>query len=178
MEETLKTAWEAFKSDMKTRLGLAIGLTTFLLCRNYIEALPGGNSLFSFLAVPIFLMCIIFWVSIVLDIVFKLTKKVQNNMKWDHYDKYILSLKGRKLDIIKRMYHANDQHKMYLNQNDTDVMELEMKYVIVCPQRKTILGPEVWPEDGDLNDPPFLYVLQPAALRLIEKHKRKFKLDE
>lgn len=99
-------------------------------------------------------------------------------MKWDHYDKYILSLKGRKLDIIKRMYHANDQHKMYLNQNDTDVMELEMKYVIVCPQRKTILGPEVWPEDGDLNDPPFLYVLQPAALRLIEKHKRKFKLDE
>lgn len=45
--EAVKTAWEAFNSDMKTRLGLAIGLTTFLLCRNYIEALPGGNSLFS-----------------------------------------------------------------------------------------------------------------------------------
>ena len=68
MEETLKTAWEAFKSDVKTRLGIAIGFSIFLLCRKYIETLSGGKELFSVLAVPSFLICIIFWVTILLDI--------------------------------------------------------------------------------------------------------------
>lgn len=176
--EAIKTTWEAFKSDVKTRLGIAIGFSSFLLCRTYIETLPSGKELFSVLAVPSFFICIIFWISIILDIIFKLIKNLNDKIKWHHYDKYILSLKGRRREIVKQIYHANDQHKMYLNHNDTDVIELEMKGIIVCPKYSTILGAEVWPEDGDLNDPPFLYVLQPAALRLIEKHKKKFKLDK
>lgn len=58
--EWIKTAWEAFKADVKTRLGIAIGCSVFLVCRSYIEQLPNGQKVFSILAVPAFLLCIFF----------------------------------------------------------------------------------------------------------------------
>ena len=169
--EWIKTVWEALKADVKTRLGIAIGCTFFLVCRSYIEQLPNGKNIFSALAVLDFLVCIFFWVSIILDLVFKIIQETKYKQQDRKYSKYILSLKGRKLDIVKQMY-ANPQHQHYWGQKDTDIMDLTMHHVIVCAGKYTILDTHVWAEG--LSDPPFLYVLQPRALKVIEKHKKKF----
>lgn len=50
-------------------------------------------------------------------------------------------------------------------------MDLTIHHVIVGSSR-TIVDDYIGAED--LNDPPFLYVLRPEALEVIEKHKRKF----
>lgn len=168
--EWIKTVWEAFKADVKTRLGIAIGCSVFLVCRSYIEQLPNGQKVFSILAVPAFLLCIFFWVSIILDLVFKIIQEMKYKQQDRKYSKYILSLKGRKLDIVKQMY-ANHQHQHYWGQKDTDIMDLTIHHVIVGSSR-TIVDDYIGAED--LNDPPFLYVLRPEALEVIERHKRKF----
>lgn len=167
----IKTAWEAFKSDMKTRLGIALALSILLIFRSYIEQLPRGKNIFSIIAVPSFFICIIFWVSIFLDLLSKLVQNLEYQYQNYKYRKYILSLRGRKLDIIKKIYN-HPQHHCYLSQKDTDVIELTMHHVIICPDNKTILSRAVWTDD--FNDPPFLFVLQPEALKIMEKHKRKF----
>lgn len=168
--EWIKSAWEAFKSDVKTRLGIAIGVSIFLICRSYIEQLPGGKNVFSVMAVPAFLICILFWVSIILDLIFKIAQKLKDEYKNYKYRKYLLSLSGRKLEIIKRMY-ANPRHQCYLSQRDTDVMDLIIHRIIKLPD-ETYIGADVWTDD--FNDPPFLCVLFPKALNIIRKHEDKF----
>lgn len=102
MKDYIKTAWEALKSDVKTRLGIAISLSILLMLRSYIEQLPRGKNVFSIIAVPSFFICIIFWVSIFLDLFSKLVQNGEYRYQNYKYRKYILSLKGRKLDIITK----------------------------------------------------------------------------
>lgn len=157
---------------MKTRVGLTLGFTVFLCLHKIIENLPGGKNIYSVLAIPVFLLSIIFWVTILMDVVSNVVNRLKIHVKQREYEKYILDLSGKKLKIIRNMYQ-NSKHQGYLSQNDTDVLELTMNHVIVSLKAGIIIGSNNWPED--LNDPPFLYVLQPEALKVIEKHKNRFK---
>ena len=168
--EWIKSAWEAFKSDVKTRLCIAMGVSIFLICRSYIEQLPGGKNVFSVMAVPAFLICIIFWISIVLDLISKIVQEIREKLNDFKYKKYLLSLDGRKLEIVKKIY-ASPHYHCYLSQKDTDVMDLDIHGIIIS-SNQTILAARVWTDD--FNDPPFLYVLVPQALKIIKKHEDKF----
>lgn len=169
--EAIKTAWEAFKSDMKTRLGIAIGFSIFLLCRSYIEQLPGGKNLFSLLATPAFLICIIFWVSIGMDIGNKIWKKLANIKREREFKKYVLNLSDEELAIVKKLYHNPPQYKGYLHENDPNVLMLLGFEVIARLKSYSIQRVN---EVEDLNDPPILYILQPKTLEIIKEHKDRF----
>ena len=50
-------------------------------------------------------------------------------------------------------------------------MDLDIHGIIIS-SNQTILAARVWTDD--FNDPPFLYVLVPQALKIIKKHEDKF----
>lgn len=88
-----------------------------------------------------------------------------------NYQDYIIELSGEKLEIVRKLYNA-PHHQGYLRQNDTNVIELYNKYVIVQLSNQVVVK-ERYVED--INDPEFLFVLQPAALHVIEKNPKKFR---
>lgn len=101
LKETIKLVWEALKSDVRTRFGIALSLTIFLLCRPYIVNLPGGQQTFKIMAVPAFLICIIFWVTIFLDIVSGISKKIAVIKNQKAFEKYMLNLSDEEAAIVK-----------------------------------------------------------------------------
>lgn len=168
MEETLKTAWEAFESDVKTRLGIAIGFSIFLLCRKYIETLSGGKELFSVLAVPSFVICIIFWVTILLDIGKVIWEKLTYIKREKEFKKYMLNLSDDEIEIVKKLYNNPPQYKGYLKENNPNVLMLLANEVIAKLKRRTVLRMS---QIEDINDPPVLYILQPKALNFLKEHE-------
>lgn len=166
----IKTAWEAIKSNMKTRFGLALGFTIFLCLYSVIENLPGGVKVYTWLATPAFLLAIIFWITVFLDVLQKVVEWLQGYRNSKKFEKYILSLSGRKLDIVKHIYKA-EGNRLYLPQNDTDVIDLAMHNVIISLKHYTVVNSSFI---DDINNPPFLYILQPRALDIIKVHESKF----
>lgn len=80
-------------------------------------------------------------------------------------------MSDKKLTIVKKLY-ANEHHQGYLRQNDTNVIELVNMYVIMQLNNEIIVRES---QVEDINDPEFLFVLQPPALHIIEKNSEKFK---
>lgn len=169
--EWIKTAWEAFKSDMKTRLGIAIGFSIFLLCRPYIEHLPGGKNIFSLLAVPAFLICIIFWISIIMDFGNFIFKKIQEKRAYKAYTDYILNLSNDKYSIVRTLFNS-PQHQAKLKYNSTDVRELMKKGIIELSQTGNLVS------KYEINDPSVNFLLTSTALEVIENNSEKFKSNK
>ena len=171
LKETVKTIWEALKSDVRTRLGIALSLTIFLLCRSYIETLPGGQQTFKAMAVPAFLICIIFWITIVLDIVSIISKRLSAIKSQKDFEKYMLNLSDEEAVIVKRLYSNPPQYKGYLQENDPNVLMLYAGGVITRLKHYSVLKER---EVEDVNDPPILYILQPRTLDFIRENKGLF----
>lgn len=171
LKETIKLVWEALKSDVRTRFGIALSLTIFLLCRPYIVNLPGGQQTFKIMAVPAFLICIIFWVTIFLDIVSGISKKIAVIKNQKAFEKYMLNLSDEEAAIVKKLYSNSPQYKGYLHENDPNVLMLFANEIITRLKSSSILRER---EVEDLNDPPVLYILQPRTLDFIKEHKELF----
>lgn len=175
--EAIKAVWEAFKSDMKTRLGIAIGFSVFLLSRKYIETLSGGKELFSVLAVPSFLICIIFWISLIIDLGNIIFRRIQEKRAYRSYIDYILNLSNDKYLIVETLYNA-PQHQAEFKYNSTDVRDLMKKGIIELSQTGNIVS------RYEINDPTVNFLLTSLALKTIEdnyddfrKNKNEDKLD-
>lgn len=166
--EWIKTAWEAFKADVKTRLGIAIGCSIFLACRSYIEQLPGGKNVFSLFAVPALLICIIFWVSLVLDGCNKLWKMFQERKAYKMYVHYLLNLSSDKYNIVNDLY-TSMHHQGEFKYNDTDIRDLMKKGIIELAQSGNIIS------KYEINDPTLIFLLTPTALDAIKNNYDKFK---
>ncbi|WP_083478023.1 super-infection exclusion protein B [Lactobacillus kalixensis] len=169
--EWIKTAWEALKSDMKTRLGIAIGFSAFLVGRSYIEQLPGGKNIFAILAVPAFLICIIFWVYIILDLSNTIFNRIQEKRLRQIYTEYILNLTGNKYSIVRTLYDS-PQHQARLKYNDTDVRDLMKKGIIELSQTNNVVLRH------ELNDPTVNFLLTSSALEVVENNSEKFKSNQ
>lgn len=174
MEELVKTAWEALKSNMKTRLLIAITCTIVLLSRSYIETLPAGKVLAMFFLF-IYFVALIFWISIGFDISDVIWKRYKTKKEKQEYEKYVLGLSEEKLNIVRKLFNNPPQYKGYLRENDPNVLELYQSKVIVKTKNVSYTK---FGEIEDINDIPILYILQPPALDIMKNNPEKFKLNK
>lgn len=170
----IKTIFEIIKSNVKIRLAITALSTIIIFCKKIITLLPYGEETFSVLAIPSFFISLSSWIFIVIDIVYKIKDYLISFNNYRKYKNYILSIKGRKLNILKEMYKSK-KHNKYLYLNDTDVVELQLENVIICPKNPSIAEGLIDPKE--FSDSPFLCFLQPKALKIMEKNKTKFKMD-
>lgn len=168
MKDYIKPVWEALRSDVKTRLIIAISFTIFLLCRDYIENLPGGSKLFSILAVFAFLICIIFWTSLVIDGGSNLFKIIQEKRTYRMYVNYLLNLSDDKFSIVNDLY-LSSRHQGKFKYNDTNIRDLMKKGIIELSQNGNLVS------KYELNDPTVNFILTPTALEVIENNYSRFK---
>lgn len=122
-----------------------------------------------------FLVGIMFWLSIGVDIGDFIWKKIKSKREMKIYEKYILSLSEEKLDIVRELFNNPPQYNAYLHENDPNVLELAQANVIF--KLKNVAYTR-WREVKDINDVPFIYILQPPALDIMKAHPDKFKLDK
>lgn len=167
--EYLKPFLEALNLKPKTRLtGFIFGLALLLLKPLLLNYNMGWfYKHLSWLAVTITLL---FGATLISDLCELLKDKINSSKAEKNYSNHILNLSGERLEIVKKLYN-NPHHQGYLRQNDTNVIELYNKFVIVQLSNRVIVREN---QVADINDPGFLFVIQPLALRIIEKHPSKF----
>lgn len=122
----------------------------------------------------IILITLFFAASLTIEVIIEVCEWSKNKYnKWKaerNYEKYILGLSDKKLAIVKKLY-ANEHHQGYLRENDTNVIELVNMDVIMELNNEIIVRES---QVEDINDPEFLFVLQPSALQIIEKNSKGF----
>ncbi len=101
-----------------------------------------------------------------LDVIKKRTEQAR-------YRKYILNLSGKKLEMVKRLYN-NEHGRDFLPDLDVNTTDLVLHDVIVSTTHYThFLHPS-----GKLDEQKetsHLYILTPAAKKVMDKNKEKFK---
>ena len=174
MIEYLKTFLEALSMKPKTKfVGVIFGIV--LLCLKPFLIQYNMKWFYNKFSWIIILITLFFAASLTIEViveVYEWGRNKYNKRKVERdYEKYILGLSDKKLAIVKKLY-ANEHHQGYLRQNDTNVIELVNMYVIMQLNNEIIVRES---QVEDINDPEFIFVLQPPALHIIEKNSEKFK---
>lgn len=167
MIENIKYFLEALKFNMRQRAEIVFFGIIVLCLRpfaNYLKMVWFYDK-FTWLVV---LITIAFISTLFFDFCSILKKKYDHHVNEKNYEEYILGLTGRKLEIVNELY-KNKYNQGYFRQNDTNIIELVGKKVI-CQLKNQVIVRERQVED--INDPEFLFILQPAALEVLHKYSQ------
>ena len=163
--ECIKEILGALKSSIKVRLTITAFLVAIILLKPWLLTYNGAGFFYDKFGFIVAILSILFSISIVIECMCWVKHGFMNQVNKLKYRKYISKLNGRKWDIVKEMY-TSDGKRIELKSIDTDVQELLSRRVI-CQSSISVV--DKLSIVDDLNDPISLFILQPEALKIIEK---------
>lgn len=191
-EEYFKTILEALHLSISKRIGITIGLGFFILIKFIVDFFQKKN-FFDFWTGLFTLTMFLVLVTALADIYDnrqKVKKKkedelkekrqkdkehnlkvMQDRLKEARFRNYILTLSGRKREMVKKLYQ-NEHGRGFLPDLDVDTTDLLLHDVIVS----TYKGKYVTGLNGDLDERHekyHLYVLTPPAKKVIDNNYNK-----
>lgn len=170
MSELIKYILESLKLNMKQRAMVFVfgGIVLCLMpIANYFKMVWFYNK-FAWL---ILLLTIFVAITLIFDFLSFLKRKYYFRKSEKEYEEYVLSLTGRKQEIVNELY-KNEHHQGYFRQHDTNIMELVDKKVIINLKN---WAARKYRKYADINDPELLFILRPSALKVLQKNNQ---LDE
>ena len=192
-EEYFKAILEALHLSISKRISITIGLGGFILIKFGADFFQ-RKKFFDFWTALLTLIMILTLVTAFADIydnkkkakdaeIKKISEKrqkdkehnlkvIQDRLNEARYRKYILTLSGRKLEMVKKLY-LNEHGRGFLPDVDVNTTDLLLHNVIISTNK----GKYVTVPSGDLDEQHekyHLYVLTPQAKKVIDNNYEKF----